>query len=91
MPSKASTFTYVVLIIILFAGLSGVSLAAVPYRNYTYDFWGRVAPSPQAYVPMGVISGMDLGMASSIARMTFSWMILTRSMSLILVTTGFSL
>lgn len=61
MPSKASMFIYVVLIIILFAGLSGVSLAAVPYRNYTYDFWGRVAPSPQAYVPMGVISGMDLG------------------------------
>lgn len=31
------------------------------YRNYTYDFWGKVAPAPQAYVPFTVITGEYLG------------------------------
>jgi len=28
----------------------GAATAAVPYRSYTYDFWGKAVPAPQAYV-----------------------------------------
>jgi len=36
------------------------SLAEVPYRNYSYDFFGNAVPAPQAYLPSKVITGADL-------------------------------
>jgi len=33
----------------------------VPYQSYTYDYWGQPAPAPQAYLPVSIIRGRDLG------------------------------
>lgn len=35
-----------------------------PYDSYTYDFWGKAVPAPQAYLPVRVVSGDDLGIGS---------------------------
>ena len=34
--------------------------AEVPYRNYTYNFWGEPVRGPQAYLPNRVLTGEDL-------------------------------
>ena len=47
----------------LFLGLvaAGSSvLASLPYRSYTYDYWGEPVPAPHAYVPTAVINGSTL-------------------------------
>jgi DNA-binding beta-propeller fold protein YncE/phage head maturation protease len=33
---------------------------SVPYRAYTFNFWGNDVPSPAAYVPAGTIGGPDV-------------------------------
>ena len=34
---------------------------SVPYPSYTYDFWDETVPAPQAYRPVEVFYGEDLG------------------------------
>lgn len=41
--------------------LGGLAQATVPYRSYTYDYWGKMIPASQAYLPAGMVSGSMLG------------------------------
>ena len=34
--------------------------ATVPYRSYTYDFWGREIPTPAAYLPAKSVGARDI-------------------------------
>ena len=34
---------------------------ADPYQSYIFDYWGNPVPAPQAYTPVGIIEGSDLG------------------------------
>lgn len=56
------------LIIMLFAltGAAGASHStfSVPYHSYTYDFWSEPAEAPQAYQPLKVIYGYNLGIGN---------------------------
>lgn len=36
-------------------------LIAVPYNNYSFDFWGRVTPAPNAYLPAASYDGLEIG------------------------------
>ncbi len=40
------------------------AIQAAPYVSYTYDFWGRTIPAPQAYLPERVVDGATLGIGS---------------------------
>ncbi|MEJ6951466.1 YIP1 family protein [Natronospora cellulosivora (SeqCode)] len=60
---KNRTFT-VLLIFFIFLLLTSSAIAEIPYRNYTYNFWGNPTPAPQAYLPQKVINGNDLGVGS---------------------------
>ena len=35
---------------VVVALVPGAATAVVPYQSYTYDFWGKAVPAPQAYV-----------------------------------------
>lgn len=60
----ATVFLTIILISLLaLTCVKGISLAA-PYDSYTYDFWGKATPAPQAYLPVRVVSGDDLGIGS---------------------------
>jgi hypothetical protein len=39
----------------------GAATAVVPYQSYTYDFWGKPVPAPQAYICSREIYLDDLG------------------------------
>lgn len=45
-------------------GFGDPSTFAVPYTSYTYDFWQEPVPAPQAYVPVRVLRGPDLGLGA---------------------------
>lgn len=40
---------------------SPATLAEAPYDSYTYDYYGRVVPSPDPYTPSRIINGESLG------------------------------
>jgi len=54
--------TVLVLLLLLAAIPAGAQVA--PYQSYTYDFWGRMVPAPQAYVPVKAVSGQDMGVGA---------------------------
>ncbi|MFW6047417.1 MAG: YIP1 family protein [Candidatus Woesearchaeota archaeon] len=37
------------------------SFAVIPYRNFTFDYWGSIQAAPQAYTPVKETSGSGLG------------------------------
>lgn len=41
-----------------------LSTFMVPYRSYTFDYWGNAVEGPLAYLPKRVISAADLGLNS---------------------------
>lgn len=41
-----------------------VAAATVPYQSYTYDFWGKAVPAPQAYVCSAEIYLDNLGVGA---------------------------
>lgn len=53
--------TLLVLAILL---CSSVSVYAVPYQGYLFDFWSETVPAPEAYVPARILSGTDLGVGN---------------------------
>lgn len=49
-------------VLILLTTVTGGSVcASTPFLGYTYDYFGRRVPSPQAYLPSRVIRGSQLG------------------------------
>ena len=48
-------------LILLTTVVGGSVRASTPYLGYTYDYFGRRVPSPQAYLPSRVIRGSHLG------------------------------
>jgi tetratricopeptide (TPR) repeat protein len=48
-------------LILLTTVIGGSVRASTPYLGYTYDYFGRRVPSPQAYLPPRVIRGSHLG------------------------------
>ncbi len=49
------------LLIFLSAAVLAVEPLVVPYESYTYDFWGWPVPAPQAYLPVRMMTGLDMG------------------------------
>lgn len=41
-----------------------ISVEAVPYDSYNYDYWENVVQTPAPYVPDGAISGVSLGIGA---------------------------
>ncbi|MFW6007340.1 MAG: YIP1 family protein [Bacillota bacterium] len=33
---------------------------SIPYESYTYDFWGEPVPGPHPYLPLKMVSGLEL-------------------------------
>ncbi len=64
MKYKMNSFILIIFIFfIIFAYQLAVSAALpAPYHNYTFDFWGNPVPAPQAYLPVKIIEGLDLGL-----------------------------
>jgi len=54
---KACSFAVLVVIFSLVANATALQ----PYQNYTYTYEGKAAVEPQAYIPVRVISGPDMG------------------------------
>lgn len=55
--------TYVLLLILVnvCSGAGDPATIAVPYVSYTYDYWQMPVPAPQAYMPVKVLQGSELG------------------------------
>jgi hypothetical protein len=52
-------------VVFLCVGLSGAAAPLdAPYQSYTYDFWGKAVPAPQAYLPSRVLDGETLGIGA---------------------------
>lgn len=49
-------------VILIYSFANAAFAAGAPYLSYTYDFWGRAVPAPQAYLPSKVINGATLGL-----------------------------
>lgn len=49
------------MLIIFIQSSVGADVTNVAYPSYTYNFWGQMVPAPQAYVPVKVFNGRDLG------------------------------
>ena len=47
--------------IIFFIFFFSSNVEALPYRSYTYDYWGEAVPSPPPYLPSRVVDGSSLG------------------------------
>ncbi len=60
-PGKKVLAHCIVLALLL---LLVIGAEAAPYVSYTYDFWGRTVPAPQAYLPERVIDGAILGIGA---------------------------
>ncbi|HOB08035.1 MAG TPA: YIP1 family protein [Limnochordia bacterium] len=66
-PSGARKISVYVMPVIIFgllyfsAAVSAVESLVVPYESYIYDFWGTPVPAPQAYLPVRMMTGLDMG------------------------------
>lgn len=65
MEQSKGKFLSIIILVVGFALLISANAAAVPYYSYTYDFWGNAVPAPQAYVPVEVYKGTEIGADSS--------------------------
>lgn len=54
-------FKKICMLMLAFLLLAGIPVYAAPYMSYTYDYWNVEVPSPHAYVPDKVITGLDVG------------------------------
>ncbi|HKM18107.1 MAG: hypothetical protein GX228_03130 [Firmicutes bacterium] len=53
----------IILILMLLLGTTALAVESlvVPYESYTYDFWGSPVPAPHAYLPVRMMTGLDMG------------------------------
>lgn len=49
------------LLILASSAVLAVEATVVPYESYTYDFWKQPVPAPQAYLPVRMMTGLDMG------------------------------
>lgn len=62
-PSKNcfAIFAVIIIIAILSVPIQAMESAVIHYESYIYDFWGNPVPAPQAYLPMRVITNVQMG------------------------------
>ncbi|NLM97389.1 MAG: hypothetical protein GX175_07260 [Halanaerobiaceae bacterium] len=65
--SEQKKILFKIVIFFLLFNLSGIvradnSTFSVPYFSYTYDYWEDPVMAPQAYQPLKVIKGKDIGL-----------------------------
>ncbi len=63
---KKSVTTYTVfgiifMLLMLPSAVFAVESLVVPYESYIYDYWGQPVPAPQAYLPVAMMTGLDMG------------------------------
>lgn len=61
MHLKPRGILLLVIACVLAASVDTDTALAAPYRGYSYDYWGDPVHSPQAYVPVCMVTGSDIG------------------------------
>lgn len=59
--TSAAVGLIVILLMLISTKVSAVESLVVPYESYIYDFWGAPVPAPQAYLPVKMMTGLDMG------------------------------